>query len=102
MGKAVMVCEAKDIPSGTIRSFDVDGEKIMIANVNGIFYATGRICTHATADLSRGFLMGAKVTCPLHLSQFDLKTGKALTPPATKPIKTYPVKIEESSLIIEL
>jgi 3-phenylpropionate/trans-cinnamate dioxygenase ferredoxin component len=76
--------------------FDYEDKKILITNVDNRIYATDRICTHAYADLSMGFLNESEktVTCPLHMSIFDLENGKPLNLPAEEPLKTYNVKVE--------
>jgi 3-phenylpropionate/trans-cinnamate dioxygenase ferredoxin subunit len=69
------------IPAGTMKSFTIKGVEILIANVDGKFYAIGNKCTHMGGDLSKGKLEGKIVTCPRHGSQFDLATGKSLRGP---------------------
>jgi 3-phenylpropionate/trans-cinnamate dioxygenase ferredoxin subunit len=56
-------------------------KEILIANVDGKYYAIGNICTHAGGDLSKGILDGNIVTCPKHGSKFDVTTGKAVSGP---------------------
>ena len=77
------------------------GEDIAVFKVNDKFYALNNICSHAQASLSEGEVYDCKVECPLHGAEFDLESGKALTLPATKPIKTYIVEIVESNLVIK-
>jgi nitrite reductase/ring-hydroxylating ferredoxin subunit len=79
---------------------EVGGLKLMIVNVDGDLYAVGRICTHETADLSTGFLIGSAVTCPLHLSRFDVRTGEVQNPPATLRLPTYNLKVEGGSVYV--
>lgn len=98
----VKVCKKDEIGQGEMYSFDHDDKMILIANCNGKFYATDRICTHAEADLSTGFLNETNVTCPLHLSIFNLQDGKPQNLPAEKPLKTFNVKIEQSEIYIEV
>ena len=45
------------------------------------------ICTHEETDLGLGFVIEDRIVCPLHLSQFELKSGPAVNPPATVPLK---------------
>ncbi len=96
------VCEVSEIPPGAIHSVDLGDKKLMIVNVDGTLYAVSRICTHETADLSTGFLIGSIVTCPLHLSRFDVRSGEVENPPATVPIATYRLKVEGTSVYVEL
>ena len=58
-------------------------------------------CSHAEASLSEGEVYDCKVECPLHGAEFDLKTGEALTLPATKPIATYTTEVNENSLLVK-
>jgi 3-phenylpropionate/trans-cinnamate dioxygenase ferredoxin component len=83
-------------------SFDFEQKKILITNLNGKLYATDRICTHAEADLSTGFLTDEGVRCPLHLSVFNLENGQPKNPPAELPLKTYNIKIEQDEIYVEV
>ena len=95
------VCKLSDIPAGTMYPADVEGFRIMIVNIEGKLFAVDRICTHETADLSTGFLNDSEVTCPLHLSRFDLTNGTVQNPPATEPLRIYKVKVENSIVYVE-
>jgi len=96
----VKVCQTSDVPDGSMHPVDVDDLKLMIVNVQGKLYALGRICTHETADLSTGFLIGSEVTCPLHLSRFDVRTGGVQNPPATQPLPVYELKVEGEGVYV--
>ena len=58
---AVPVCAVADLPPGGVKSFDIEGERIAIYNIEGTFYATEAYCTHAAADLGDGMLEGDAV-----------------------------------------
>ncbi len=64
-----------------MKKISVQGKEILIANVNGNFYAIGNVCTHERGDLSQGTLEGNVVTCPKHKSKFDVTTGKVVSHP---------------------
>ena len=102
MGEYVKVCEVTDVPPGTMHPVEVGEVKLMVVNLDGALYAVNRICTHETADLSTGFLIGSVVTCPLHLSRFDVSTGEVENPPATVPLPTYKLKIEGTSVYVQM
>jgi len=97
----VKACELSDVPPGTMFPVDIEELHIMIVNVDGTLYAVNRICTHETADLSTGFLVGTEVTCPLHLSRFDVKTGAVQNPPATVPLRVYSLKTEGTAVYVQ-
>lgn len=90
----------EEVPNGKLSAFDVDGERVAVANVDGKFYAFGDTCTHAQCSLAEGELEGTKVTCPCHGSQFDVTSGEVLNPPARQPVGSYRVEEEGDSLRI--
>jgi nitrite reductase/ring-hydroxylating ferredoxin subunit len=102
LAEYVKVCELSEVPPGTMYPADVNEIRLMIVNVEGTLYAVDRICTHETADLSTGFLTDSEVTCPLHLSRFGVTDGSVLNPPATKPLRTYRVKVEGTSVYVQV
>ena len=101
MSDYVKVCDVSDVPPGSMHPVDIGGKRVMIVNVNGELHAVDRICTHEEADLSTGFLLGSAVTCPLHLSRFDVITGEVQNPPATVSLKRYGLKIEGTSVYVQ-
>lgn len=102
MGNWVKACDANNVGSGELYSFDYDDKKILLANLDGKIYATDRICTHAQADLSTGILSEEGVRCPLHLSVFNLENGKPQNPPAEESLQTYNVKIDKNVVYVEI
>ena len=80
----------------------INGQEIAIYNLEGEFYATDDICTHAYASLADGYIEGGNIECPLHGGCFDIKSGKATTAPCTVDLKTYQVKIEGEDILVGL
>ncbi|MGI0046672.1 MAG: Rieske (2Fe-2S) protein [Nitrosotalea sp.] len=91
-----------ELKKGEMIDFDYKEKKILLANINGKIYATDRTCTHAEADLTTGILNEEGVTCPLHLSTFNLETGVPQNLPAEVPLKIYNVKIEQNEIYVEV
>ncbi len=91
-----------DFPEGEIRGVDIEDAKLIVVNLNGVLHALDGICTHAYAELKTGFLMGDTVRCPLHLSQFDIESGEALSAPAEEPLDTYRVAVENDRVYVVL
>ena len=99
----VEVGKAEDVPVGEVRVFDTpDGGSVAICNADGKFYAVEDVCTHDGGPLGEGFLEGCAIECPRHGAQFDIRTGEVLRAPAYLPIKTYPVRVEDESLFVEV
>lgn len=102
INKFVRLCDIKELEDGNIHSFDI-GEKHLIAFIkDNTVHVLDGYCTHEKADLATAFLLEDVIICPLHLSQFNIYTGEVINPPAEKPLKVYKVKVENSSVYIEL
>lgn len=97
----VKICETKDIQSSQMEAVDVNGERVCVANVGGKYYAIGNVCTHMGGPLAEGKLEGFEVQCPWHGSKFDVRTGKAVRPPAMREEPTYEVKAEDNNILIK-
>ena len=81
---------------------EVEGQEIAIYRLDGEYFATANICTHQFAFLSEGFVEGDCVECPLHQALFNIRTGAVVEGPPETPLKTYPVKVFDSAILVEL
>ena len=70
----VEVAKVDEIPSGKMKHIEVNGKEIMIANLDGKFYALNNRCSHTNAPLSIGNIQDSIVTCPMHEARFDITT----------------------------
>ncbi|WP_299450765.1 non-heme iron oxygenase ferredoxin subunit [uncultured Pigmentiphaga sp.] len=77
-------------------------ERIALYLVDGKVYATHNVCTHQFALLSDGYMEDGCIECPLHQGKFDIRTGAALCAPATAPVRTYPVHIEDGAILVDI
>jgi 3-phenylpropionate/trans-cinnamate dioxygenase ferredoxin subunit len=95
------VARAEDIPEGSMRMFKVEGEEVVVAHVDGGFYAFGNFCTHAQAPMVDGYFVGCEVICAYHGAGFDVKTGQATGGPAYYPLPTFAVRLEDGDVQVE-
>ena len=102
MGEFVPAMRAADLAEGSMVSVDLKGRHVLLSRIGGEFFAVSGTCTHEETDLGRGFLLEDRVVCPLHLSQFDLKTGQVMNPPAEVPLQHFNVKIEGDTVLVEI
>jgi nitrite reductase/ring-hydroxylating ferredoxin subunit len=102
MAEFVKVADATDVAEGTLAAFDVGGVRVAVANVGGTFHAFDDTCTHLQCSLADGELDGTVVTCPCHSSRFDVTTGDLLRGPAQKPVRSYPARVENDALQVEI
>jgi len=91
-----------DLGEGSMSSVDLKGTHILVAKIGGEVSAVSGVCTHEETDLGLGFVIEDRVVCPLHLSQFDLRTGLVMNPPAEVPLKRFNVKIEGDTIFVEV
>ncbi|WP_240548324.1 non-heme iron oxygenase ferredoxin subunit [Paenibacillus lignilyticus] len=68
----------------------------------GDFYATDGYCTHEKVHLEGGLVMGSTIECPKHNGRFDIATGEPVRKPACKALQTYPVKVQNDKVYIQL
>jgi 3-phenylpropionate/trans-cinnamate dioxygenase ferredoxin subunit len=101
----VLVTNVADLPPGNFTRISHEGIDIAVFNTEGEFSAIGDTCTHAEASLTDGDfyedMRGWVVECPLHGSQFDVKTGEAVSLPATGNVGKYRVKVEDGVVYVD-
>jgi 3-phenylpropionate/trans-cinnamate dioxygenase ferredoxin subunit len=102
MARLVRVAQLADVPVGSLRAFEVNGESILIANWQGTLFATQDLCTHDNGPLGDGRLVDGEIECPRHGGRFNPATGAATQMPAMFPIKTYPIQIENGEIFVAL
>ena len=116
MGKLIRLANTKDLTDGTMKKYQVQGTEILIARVEGIYYAAQNKCPHFGGDLSKGKLEGTTVTCPRHGSQFNLTDGSVVrwfkgtglisiigkTLKSPKKLITYNTKIDGQDIMVEI
>jgi naphthalene 1,2-dioxygenase ferredoxin component len=98
----VRVAARDDVPEGSTLQVEAGGVPVCLYNLAGTICATQDTCTHAQASLAEGFIEGEAIECPLHQAMFDIRTGKALTPPATEDLRVYPVRIDGDDIIVQV
>ena len=107
--KYVKVAQSTELKSGEKKKISLDGREILLVNINNSYYAIDNKCPHMGGSLVDGKLEGSNIVCPKHGSIFDVKTGKVTMSGKmffinvkVKDLKSYPVKIEDSDILIEI
>ena len=97
------VAAAGELQSGARLCARVGGRDIAVFRLaNGELRACDNRCSHADASLSDGWLDGHVIECPLHGGRFDLDSGKAVGPPAGKPIEVFEVKVIDGRILVAM
>ena len=97
------IFKTSQIAPGAVVSADVRDRRVAVASVGGTYYAFDDTCTHEQCSLAEeGELAGTTITCTCHNSEFDVRTGKVLAPPALIALKVFRTRIDGEALQIEL
>jgi nitrite reductase/ring-hydroxylating ferredoxin subunit len=96
------VAKAGDVPENDVIQVRLGETCIALFNLDGRYYATSGICTHAHAFLAQGYMQDDTIECPLHQGVFHIPSGRAMAAPVTKDLQTYEVKVDGERILIRL
>jgi nitrite reductase/ring-hydroxylating ferredoxin subunit len=87
------VATLSELAAGTCKPVEAGGKVIALFNVEGSVYALDNTCLHRGGPLGQGTLNGDVVTCPLHMWEYNVRSGEKVNSPGVK-VATYPVQVE--------
>ena len=103
------IATTNEVSRGGMKSFVIKDKEILIANVDGEFFAIDNRCSHMGGNLSEGTLVDDIIICPKHGSRFNVRNGEAIMGPkillirlGTKNLRVYKLEIRENDIMIEL
>jgi 3-phenylpropionate/trans-cinnamate dioxygenase ferredoxin component len=98
------VCPLDELPPGTMKLVHAGEISVGVYNVGGELYAIEDRCSHDDGPLVEGDWEPdeAIVVCPRHGATFDIRTGKALTLPAYLPVETFPVRVDDRFVKVDV
>ena len=98
------VCAVDELPAGTGRVVRDGFLDVGVYNLDGKLYAIEDRCSHDDGPLAEGELdTEARVAvCPRHGARIDIRSGRALTLPAVLPVATYPVRVDDGRVVVEI
>lgn len=102
MGRWFDVANIDDFAPGSRHVVDVDGTNVAVFNFGGEYYAVKDECPHDGGVLSNGKLDGEVIICPRHGARFSIKTGAVLGPPAYEDLATFPVRVAQGMVQVEV
>jgi 3-phenylpropionate/trans-cinnamate dioxygenase ferredoxin subunit len=83
-------------------SFEIDGTDFVICRFRDEYFAVENLCSHALARFNEGKLRGHRIMCPLHGATFDIRTGACTGAPATRPIRSFPLRIRDGQIEVDV
>lgn len=95
----VQVARAEAVTGGEAHAFTVEDREIVLCRVEGRICALSGICTHQDLPLAGGPVEDGVLTCPWHGARYDACTGRVRALPALRPLRVYPVRVEEDGTV---
>ena len=90
-----VACDLADLEPDSPLAVNLGGEPIAVVLQGDQVYAIRDVCSHAEVALSQGDVgPGPHISCWLHGSEFDLRTGGPDAPPAVEPVPVYETRVE--------
>ena len=96
------VARLSEIPDPGRIVVEVDDRLVVLFRVSGEVFAIDDVCTHDGGPLGEGELEDHTIACPRHGAKFDIRTGAALTMPATRPTKAHEVSVEGDEVFVRI
>jgi nitrite reductase/ring-hydroxylating ferredoxin subunit len=102
MSTFVKVAKTHNVAEGSMVAVLVGNTEVLLARVQGQYYAINNVCSHADAGLHQGDLRPTtwEVRCPLHQGCFDLRTGSPTAWPASQPVQVYAIRVEGEDILM--
>lgn len=91
-----------ELPRGRMCCVTVAGREVLICHARESVFAVDNICTDALARMDEGCLRGVRLICPLHGASFDVRDGRVLGPPASRPLSRCPVRVVAGTVEVAL
>ncbi|MGE5596026.1 MAG: non-heme iron oxygenase ferredoxin subunit [Hyphomicrobiales bacterium] len=93
---------ADEVAPGTTKAYQAGGHGLVVSNCDGEYFAIEDRCTHDNGPLGEGTLIGCQIECPRHGARFDMRSGRATALPAVRPVASYPLRVVDGELEIQL
>jgi len=99
----VPVASETDVAPGEVKVVEAEGKSLCLGHCeDGTWGAIDNVCTHDGGVLGEGELEDCLVECPRHGARFDLRTGEVKALPAVFPVNTYPVRVVNGQVEVDL
>ena len=91
-----------ELALGKAKSADLGGIRVALCRLADGVFAIEDVCTHDGGALDQGELLGDRIECPRHGALFDVRTGKVLSLPAVKDVRSFKTKVENGVIYVEI
>jgi 3-phenylpropionate/trans-cinnamate dioxygenase ferredoxin subunit len=98
----VTVCAAEDVQEKGFKCFTVADAAVVICRFRDEYFAVENLCSHALATFDDGRMRGYRLMCPLHGATFDIRDGSVTGAPATRPIRSFPLRVVDGTIEVDV
>lgn len=102
MADFVEAATIDEIPDSGVLCLEVEERFVVIVRIEDNYFCLDDVCTHDGGTLGDGDLIDGCLECPRHGARFDVKTGDAVTMPATEPTASHEVKVTGETIMVRL
>jgi 3-phenylpropionate/trans-cinnamate dioxygenase ferredoxin subunit len=96
------VAAVEDIEEKKFSTFEIDGIGIVICRFRDEYFAIENRCSHALSTFDDGRMRGYRIMCPVHGATFDIRDGSCTGLPATKAIRSFPLRIVDGTIEVAI
>ena len=96
------VIEVADLEKNWVTRVDLGARKLAIYDTPSGVYASHALCNHGGADLCDGYFDGHVIECPLHQGAFDVRDGRPVAAPATRPMRVFETRVKDGTVEVKL
>ena len=98
------VAPVEELRPGSVKIVVAGSLTIGVYNLNGEYFALEDRCSHDDGPLCEGDFDADEgvAICPRHGANIDIRTGRPRTLPAVEPVATYPVRVEDGIVKLEV
>jgi toluene monooxygenase system ferredoxin subunit len=94
------VAKTEDLWSGEMMGLEVNGERVLLVNVDNRIYAYADICPHQKSRLSEGTLTEKTLRCASHHWEFDVCSGSGVNP-RNACLKLFSIRIDGEDILVD-
>ena len=102
MAEWIDVAPTSELQAGDRKVVHSEIGPIAVFNLAGDLFAIEDVCTHDGGELASGACDGDQIICPRHGARFCIRTGKVMAPPAFEDIETFPTRIENETVQVDI
>ncbi|MEO9684559.1 MAG: non-heme iron oxygenase ferredoxin subunit [Tateyamaria sp.] len=96
------VITVDQLETGWVTPVTLGARKLAVYDTPSGVYTSMALCNHGGADMCNGYFDGHVIECPLHQGAFDVRDGKPVSPPATRPMITFETRTKEGTVQIKI